>query len=161
MTTTRACTLCEVEQPITEFHKQRGERRHPRCKTCRRSAGVEYRAANVERLKVLAKESRARRVEADPTYKARECLKRSLAKFGATMEDYEAMVEAQGGLCAICGRAPDPEHPKPTERVLQKDHCHREGGLRGLLCGPCNRGLGQFGDDLDRLRAAVAYLEGF
>lgn len=71
-----------------------------------------------------------------------------LARYGVSAEQVEAMIAAQGGACAICGR-PDPEHV---------DHCHETGLVRGVLCFNCNGGLGQFGDDIERLHAAIAYL---
>lgn len=39
------------------------------------------------------------------------------------------------------------------------DHCHMAGRLRGLLCDPCNKGLGFFRDDPKRLRSALRYLK--
>ena len=62
------------------------------------------------------------------------------------------MHDAQGGLCAICGR-------KQPEKWLAVDHDHETGVIRGLLCSRCNSGLGQFKDNPDRLRLAADYLE--
>ncbi|WP_424214589.1 endonuclease VII domain-containing protein [Streptomyces sp. BI20] len=70
--------------------------------------------------------------------------------YGLTEAEREAMVFAQGGVCAICQDAP-PEHV---------DHDHRTGKVRGVLCFSCNAALGQFKDRPDVVRRAAAYLEG-
>lgn len=66
-----------------------------------------------------------------------------------TAEDVDALVEAQGGLCAVCGLRP-PAHV---------DHDHRTGSVRGVLCSGCNQGLGNFRDSAEALRRAADYLE--
>lgn len=75
-------------------------------------------------------------------------------KYGITPEQYDERLAAQGGVCAICGDPPE----DPRGYRMHVDHCHDTGAVRGILCGPCNRGLGNFGDDVDRLLAAVEYL---
>lgn len=68
---------------------------------------------------------------------------------GITVERFHELMTSQGGACAIC---------KLTDRPLDIDHCHTEGHVRGLLCGPCNRALGFMDDDPALLEAAAAYL---
>jgi hypothetical protein len=76
--------------------------------------------------------------------------------FGLSVEDYDALLASQGGVCAICGK-----HPNDAPKRFHVDHDHATGAVRGILCHTCNQGLGQFKDDVARMRAAVAYLERF
>jgi hypothetical protein len=50
---------------------------------------------------------------------------------GLTIAQYDELLEAQGGVCAICGRP-------PKNRRLAVDHNHKTGKIRGLLCWVCN-----------------------
>lgn len=78
-----------------------------------------------------------------------------LSRFGITADEAERMLAEQGGTCAICTQ------PISDKRGFEPhiDHDHATGKVRGVLCFHCNAGLGQFGDDIERLRAAIAYLE--
>jgi hypothetical protein len=62
-------------------------------------------------------------------------------------------VVPEDGRCAICGRANSPV------AKLGIDHCHKTRKVRGILCQPCNAGLGLFKDDASRLRKAAQYVE--
>ncbi len=80
--------------------------------------------------------------------------RRLINAFGLTINDYDALLEAQGGRCAICGS----EDPRARGDNFVVDHDHESGGVRGLLCNPCNAGIGALGDDPDTLLAATFYL---
>lgn len=82
--------------------------------------------------------------------------KYSLRKFGMTPGDYDRMLIAQGGKCAICFQFP--RFIRSTAR-LHVDHDHATGAVRGLLCTLCNLALGKMEDSPDRLRRAADYLE--
>jgi len=75
--------------------------------------------------------------------------------YGVTPDQYESMMLAQDGRCAIC-RSED--WPGKGNRP-HVDHDHVTGQVRGLLCGKCNVALGNLDDDPARLRAAADYLE--
>lgn len=69
------------------------------------------------------------------------------------------MLEDQNHLCAICKTEGFKMH-KGVYYSLVVDHCHATKKVRGALCNNCNRALGLFKDDINRLKAAIRYLEG-
>ena len=83
------------------------------------------------------------------------------ARFGITIDEYEAQLEKQGGGCAIC-------NVKPRSKRLAVDHDHSQvkaygapgirGSIRGLLCRSCNRWLGTVRDDPTLIERAVTYV---
>jgi hypothetical protein len=77
--------------------------------------------------------------------------------YGITAEQYEALLQGQGGACAICGRLPNGTNH--VEQSLVIDHCHDTGKVRGLLCNNCNSGMGIIGDSVEHLEAAIEYLK--
>lgn len=80
--------------------------------------------------------------------------------FGITLEAYNAMWEAQGGVCAICGK-PETVVDNRTKlpRSLAVDHDHVTDEVRGLLCMACNQGVGNFREDPATMRKAAKYIE--
>lgn len=83
----------------------------------------------------------------------------SLRRFGITVEDYDAMFEAQGGVCAGCKKPETSlDHHSGRSRRLAVDHCHESGRVRGLLCQRCNIAIGQVRDSADLLEQLAAYL---
>lgn len=67
-------------------------------------------------------------------------------------KSFDQMVKDQNGLCSIC-KGP------PQSKGLSVDHCHATDRIRGLLCTNCNLGLGCFEDSIERLQAAIDYLQ--
>lgn len=111
-----------------------------------------YRAKYPERIKIASRKWR----EANRGYfkdwsKHKQHFANIKKKFGVTKGQYETMLLAQNGLCAICGI-------KPNHKKLSVDHDHVTGRIRGLLCSPCNLGLGSFRDNIESLARAQIYL---
>ena len=105
--------------------------------------------------KYMREWQRQRRV-ADPFFDFRGGLKKA---HGITLEAYEAMLDAQGAVCAICGRD-EPRHATSSARRfrLAVDHCHGSAEIRGLLCSMCNHAIGYLDDSPALLQRAIDYL---
>jgi hypothetical protein len=78
--------------------------------------------------------------------------------FGLTPEDYDAILAAQGGVCAVCRRPETSRNRTGAVRRLAVDHDHATGRIRGLTCLACNRTIGYARDDPTVLDAAATYL---
>lgn len=81
----------------------------------------------------------------------------NLKRYGITPAEYDAMYEAQGGVCAICKQPP--KGGRTSSASLHTEHDHKTNKVRGLCCNDCNLGLGKFHDSPELLRAAAEYLE--
>jgi len=82
-------------------------------------------------------------------------------RYGITQAEYQAMFDAQAGMCAICkneqwtflrGRN------RSKYDTLYIDHEHATGKIRALLCHGCNTAVGLLREKPERAHGIVAYL---
>lgn len=77
-----------------------------------------------------------------------------LRRRGFTLALFNAALEKQQNLCAICKADLTKLHPAR----VHADHDHETGAPRGVLCQSCNSGIGFMGDNPERLISAASYL---
>lgn len=134
---TKFCPRCKLDLPRESFHKDknRNDGLKTPCKNCRRES-TDITKRNAYALTYFT---------------------------GLTQDQYDAMLQAQCGQCAICGS----EDPKGRGRFhVDHDHSCCPKGVspcgsctRALLCDLCNRGLGFFCDNPEILDSASKYLK--
>jgi hypothetical protein len=131
--TLKQCRACLESLPIDDFIKDKRSKdgRGARCRPCY------YRSKSY-----------------CPTRQRRYKLKHS---YGISLEEYDALLKEQGGVCQICKCPPKENGPKNLQ-ALRVDHCHETGKIRGLLCHSCNVAIGHLGDNLSTLQNAISYL---
>lgn len=179
LTDGRACSICQVHKPAQDFPRSRQTKTglHPQCKACRaakRKADPDRKAKdrasyerNRERILQRAKDKYAadpepHRAASRKNYTDGGGRDRYMRRtFGISEAEYEVRFQAQGGLCAICGKAEsNRDHRTGAIRALAVDHDHASGVVRGLLCRKCNTAIGLLGDTAESVGAAVRYLRG-
>lgn len=136
----KRCPSCGLDLPLTAFGPSaRGAQgRRETCRPCRNGAQRE-------------------RLHSDPEARLRQKYAQIKYMYNLTREQYDALLEAQSGCCAIC-------RAEQRER-LAVDHDHaccvgpRSCGrcVRGLLCQRCNAFLALI-EDAELLASASAYL---
>ena len=133
----KQCKICGETKPTEDFVLDRmcvGGRKGY-CRPCRN-------------------QRKRKRYHTDPVFKKKERDKHKCSMYDINMKELHALRERCDNSCMICGVADD-----EYALGLHIDHCHDTGVVRGLLCSPCNVGLGQFKDSKDLLSVAMSYLE--
>ena len=124
----------------------------------RREAQVRYRLKYPERCKEIQRcsdrknkerlnETNRRQYHLNPE---KDSIRKRRKKFGITHEQFDAMLIAQSGRCAICS-------VPLTLPCL--DHNHKTGKYREILCRFCNLVLGNAKDSISVLEESIKYLK--
>ena len=162
----KICPVCRREKLAEEFYPNsaRTDGVSCYCKECTRDKHSRWREANREHVRVGSlrsyHENKIRSRETRARWRARNPDKirnsRLIRKFGITLKDYYCLLEAQNGVCAICGRK---DYRKGgVEVFLAVDHDHVSGKIRGLLCLRCNLDLALI-ENTTRVKELWWYLE--
>jgi hypothetical protein len=78
--------------------------------------------------------------------------------YNATPEQIAAILSWTGGPCSACGKQLTKFGTGLDEACI--DHDHDTEIVRGIICGSCNRALGNVKDSIEHLRQLEAYLRG-
>lgn len=160
----KPCTKCGAVKALSEFTTRGASGKlKAQCKQCMNQYQREWRARDADRLRARGRAYYQTRKEAEREYTRAyraanpEAVKASsrrakLRGYGLDEEGYALILDRQEGVCAICREA------CATGRKLAVDHDHASGQVRGLLCSKCNKGLGLFGDSIEGVNKALAYL---
>lgn len=155
----RTCPVCETSFEVRPREKK---------VCCSFECAAEHKKTTVTKVCVECGESYER--SADRADYSKWCSSKCRAS-GTTIygmkpmadEEFAELYEKQGGKCAICGETSSytvsRTEGKATEVKLVRDHCHEKMEWRGLLCIKCNTGLGMFGDDIETMTKAIAYIK--
>ena len=180
----KPCRTCKVSREATDFSKDRsqGDGLNSECRPCqkarydgltdeqitaRNAKAVAWNAANPTRSRERAlrwtrnnpeKAAASQKRWYDGCGKTVQRASRLRREYGLSIEEFDAILNAQSGACKICGTT------KPDGNGWHIDHEHststdRRKLVRGILCYGCNVGLGFFKDSTELLKTAIEYLE--
>lgn len=108
-----------------------------------------WRAANPEKVKAWTRSPKAKE-------------SRDKYLYGLSVEKRAQLLAEQNSCCYLCGEPLDLE--KPQKVHVDHDHSCCRGArscgkcVRGLACEPCNKAIGLFGDNPERMKRAAERL---
>jgi hypothetical protein len=114
---TKRCPRCSQTKPWIEFGNAA---KVTYCTPCRRS---------YEKGRGPRKRTKAHHRE--------KCLKK---KYNLTLDDYALLFEKQDGKCCICSTT----EAGNAYGILEVEHDHGTGRVRGLTCRKCNQAIAHF-----------------
>lgn len=146
MANNKLSPLIEQISPILDLFEGFDVEKTKYCSMCRRQIPI-YNFATEGRKGYLR-------------YECKPCAKKQgklIAKIKKTAPPIPA-----NHTCPICKRSKDEltTYGKNKKSVWVADHNHETEEFRGWLCHKCNLGLGNLGDDPDRCKRAMDYLNG-
>lgn len=142
--------LCKETKPDSEFFRNKvfHDGLDRSCKACMGARSKAWHKAHPGYSAMKHREGRLK----DPVRYKDYGRKRN---YGLAPGEFDRLLAAQGGRCAICGS----DHPNGRPgHTFAVDHDHTTGAVRGILCAKCNHGLGQFHDSKELLSKAIDYL---
>ena len=141
----KTCPKCLLDKPFNEFYirKDRDDRPSSWCKQCVRKSANEWYEVPHNRLIAIKRSSK--RIRSKPRDRDRWLMN----QYGITSDQFETMLEKQGGKCNIC----QSDNPRGNGN-FHVDHDHNTGEIRGALCHLCNVNL----SSVDSVSDKIGYL---
>lgn len=165
----KTCTKCKETKILSLF---KADSRYKGgyssyCKSCHTAATRNWQKKNPDRLREYVRKRykskkdaiNEKRKASYTTERARPSRLKYLYKM--SIEEYDGILKAQDGVCAIC------KEPPYSQRYMSVDHDHSccettptcGNCTRGLLCTPCNTALNALEKRGDWLTRALDYLQ--
>lgn len=173
------CSKCGIEKPYTDFHVRKDLKsgHSSICKECiklqKRIRRKEHPEISKEQHRIYYQKNREKCLLNHRLWKEKNkdyCVLKNKERYiknktnqrdqklqiayKITLLEYNELFIIQNGKCAICGK-----HQTEFKKAMGVDHNHNTGEIRGLLCSCCNRALGLFSDNIERLKSAIRYME--
>lgn len=150
--TERRCSTCGETKPVADFNRYvdpkavlTGWRYYSQCRECSNAACREYGTSNKARRNARLRAWRAVNPEAARS-KDRAAAR---ARYGLTPESEGAALAKHDGKCWLCRVRP----------ARARDHDHKTGAFRGMLCHGCNTvTVARVDADPEYLSRVAAYL---
>lgn len=159
----KVCSSCKVLKHSSEFNPSNNRQKlglSSKCIECnRRICGEWYKNNKIhasEKAREYYEKNKERIIARNKQYRQKNLtrIKESdrLRKYGLKEGEFNKLLRRQGGACACCRVIFSP----PV--VPYVDHNHVTGKARGILCGHCNKGIGQARESIPVLRSWIEYL---
>lgn len=144
----KTCHVCKTLKDEKQFYKDQKRKGglSNECKPCNHIRAAARRARMTPEQKEKQADCQKQWAIENREHRKSQELVRS---YGISLEDFNRLVDEQGGVCAICQR---------SNKKLVVDHDHKTGKVRSLLCFRCNIAIGLLEDSPKLATDVIKYL---